>query len=191
MEKVKNQKKGRFYLKYKFSITLILCSFFSFTLIAGTVIAALPTNPLSFSPDSTNKIKAVYYQGWGFFSKSTRDPMLNAIPLENEESLSWPNNRVKNLFGVSRLGRSQGIEFGSIIAQVQPSEYTECKQNVKDCFDEIEVTKIIENPNKNPRICGLWGVSNTEPVPWAWGKSKNKVVMPSKIAKVKIICSKN
>lgn len=118
--------------------------------------------------------------------------MLNALPLESDQKLYWPNNRLKNWFGIKRTGRKQGVELGAIIVKIPTSGFKNCEDNVIECMDNIKDEEVlsIENENENPSLCGLWGISYIEPVPWSWGRASGNIDMPSKVAKVEIQCSK-
>lgn len=177
-------------MKYKYLTSFLLCSVLSLIILASTTIASLPTNPLSFSPTVTNKLNAIYYQGWGFYSKDTRDPLLYAIPLDGNDQLSWPNNKIRHFFGLNREGRSQGIELGAILSNLKPEDYSSCDRKSEECFQEVDVVMVVTNKSRHPRICGTWGITYTDPIPWSWGKSKDAINMPSEIAKVEIKCSK-
>ncbi|MBD3108813.1 SdpA family antimicrobial peptide system protein [Bacillus sp. AGMB 02131] len=178
-------------MRYKLSITFIGTAFAFLIFLASTVIAVLPKGPMSFSKDTEQLISTVIYQGWGFFSKNPREPMLNAIPLDNEEEITWPNNRAKNFFGLKRIGRSQGIELGALISDIPKEKFQKCNGNTKECAENIKTEDIIIVENKNPRpeLCGLWAVSFEEQVPWSWGDAK--VEMPSEVVKVEVVCSIN
>ncbi|WP_044895062.1 MULTISPECIES: SdpA family antimicrobial peptide system protein [Bacillales] len=162
-----------------------------FLLLGSSIVSALPTNPLSFTKDHQRFIHKILPQGWGFFSKDPRDPMLNAYPLESDgENLVWPNMHQKNWFGLRRTGRAQGIELGTLIAKIPESEYSQCNKDVKSCLDEIPVKFTIKNPTPNPTICGDWGITSEQPIPWAWAKAETKINMPSKVIRVSVICQK-
>ncbi|WP_157796308.1 SdpA family antimicrobial peptide system protein [Bacillus xiapuensis] len=169
-------------LIFIFSVTI------GFLLIFLSITSALPVNTLNIDKELKGVINEVLPQGWGFFSKSPREPDLNAVPLEEQEALQWPNNSLSNYLGISREGRAQGIELGSIIGAIDEESYQNCENDVYSCFKTTETAINIENTNKNPSICGKWGVVNQEPVPWAWGDQLDSIIMPSTIVKVDVEC---
>jgi antimicrobial peptide system SdpA family protein len=168
--------------------TFLLSATFGFLLIFISITSALPVNTLKINNDVKGLISEIIPQGWGFFSKSPREPDLNAIPLEGQDALQWPNSSLSNYLGISREGRAQGIELGSIIGAIDKDSYQECKEDTYQCFKSSKTTIKIDNINRNPTICGKWGVINQEPVPWAWGNKLKSIIMPSKIVKVDVGC---
>lgn len=180
-------------MKYKLSAIFIITVFVIFVFISSTVVSALPKGPLSFSKNTEYFLSTLIYQGWGFFSKDPRDPMLNAISLEDENEIMWPHNRAKNFFGLKRTGRKQGIELGAFVSNIPEDDFQECRGDLKKCADNIkdEDIIIVENENPRPDLCGIWAVAYEEHLPWSWGKSKDEVEMPSRVVKVEILCSEN
>lgn len=168
--------------------------FLSYILLTGfilmlSIIAAIPETPFSLSAGSKSTIQRIIPQGWGFFSKDPRDPLLNASALDSNAELDWPNNLPSNLFGLNRFGRAQGVELGSIVAKVNNTSYERCEERNTECYEKIQEFIEIENYHKKPSLCGKWIISNTDPVPWAWGKHSEKINMPTKVVGVDIKCS--
>lgn len=163
-------RKAGIIVKNKSAIVFILTSIIFTILLSSSVVFSLNANILGVPPDIENKVVKVLAQGWGFFSKDPREPMLYAYPLSGNEydELQWPNNSIKNLIGLNRFGRAQGIELGSIITEIPGDGFKECEKNYQNCIDKendiIEVNNIYENPT----ICGEWGIVLLEPIPWAW-----------------------
>lgn len=174
-------------MKYKLVMTLLTYGLISTILFSMTIVASLPNGPASLPKNIQLHTNTLLYQGWGFFSKNPRDPILNAYSLDTNEELSWPNNRVSNLFGIDRTGRMQGIELGTIIANIPQDKYITCENSSKNCLNDVEIFTV-NNNNPNPSICGLWAIENVEPIPWSWGSYKDSVNMPSDVTKADIIC---
>lgn len=102
--------------------------------------------------------------------------------------LVWPNNKVKNLFGIKRYGRAQGIELGLIISNLPNSlKWSTCKKDVKTCVHNMKTQQAIVNPTPYPTICGDIGIERSTPVPWAW--SSYNVITVSKVLRVNVKCS--
>ncbi|MBX4163797.1 SdpA family antimicrobial peptide system protein [Priestia megaterium] len=162
------------------------------TFIFVTIIVALPTNPLSLNVDKQRLIQQTYPQGWGFFSANPREESLNIYDLETDkQATNWPNNKISNLFGLYRYGRSQGIELGHLTAQVpNSSTWSTCEKGLNGCpkLDDQEFT--IHNESPNPTLCGEFAIVKEKPVPWAWAKYEGEHVRVSKMIKVSAICSK-
>lgn len=174
-------------------ITLFLCIFtilFQFLAVFYSVIVALPTNPLSLDKNKTEFIQNYLSQGWGFYSKDPTEPELNIYDLEGEDQLVWPNNRMKNLFGLYRYGRAQGTEMGLLQSQIPQESWIDCEDNALSCLLEAP-SIIVENKTPNPTLCGEFGVTLEESIPWSWSKHAEKINMPSEVVRMSVKCSGN
>lgn len=178
---------GRSYHKYIYIFSLT--SFIWIYVFIAAIHSSLPPNPIQSIPIFTElKINTWFTQSWGFYSKNPREDYFIILNLKDGKSaVEWPHNKVKNLFGVKRFGRSQGIEAGLLSNLIPKSKFTSCKEDPKTCFNKTKVTMEIDNPSPKPSICGDIGFIYQEPVPWAWSKS-SKIEMPSKIVRVKVNC---
>ena len=169
-------------------LNFVLTSLFISFLFFSGLQNQLPDNPLqAFKSDTILKI---FPQGWTFFSKSPRDQVTLILNQEGQSAVSWPNNSISNLFGISRDGRSQGIEMGLLSTQIPESNWLECKGDTTTCLSKNLETSHVDNPTPNPTLCGTYYMVNRQPVPWAWADLISKSEMPSKIAKVESTCSK-
>lgn len=167
-------------------ITFFITSIFFFTLFVYGIMQIMPNNPVKNLPFSTElKVNEWFPQGWGFFSKNPRDLTFNIVDISTgKSSVNWPNNSVDNLFGISRKGRSQGIEAGRIIAQINESDW----RNIEgDPEEELQKMKsiVIENDSPNPTIKGDIGLYYQKPIPWSWSENKD-LIMPSKIVRLTV-----
>lgn len=107
-------------------------------------------------------------QGWGFYSKNPRDDALNVYSFnDNYEGPQWPNNSLKNAFGLKREGRAQGIELGLLISNLPHDiSWTSCTDPT--CLEKGQPKAEINNPLDKPTICGEIGIAFEEKVPWAY-----------------------
>ncbi|MEC2071429.1 SdpA family antimicrobial peptide system protein [Alkalihalophilus marmarensis] len=174
--------------KYSF-VFIIYISSVVFLLFLS-IIVAIPKTPISVAPNLSAIIGQVIPQGWGFFSRDPREPMLYAYSVDDNEKLVWPNSSPDNYFGLKRYGRAQGIELGSISSQVSIDNYTPCENLSGKCKDLTEFIPTI-NEQKNPSICGRWVITNIEPVPWAWGSDYKNINMNAEAVGVEVDCSRN
>lgn len=163
---------------------VVIWSTFFFT----TIVSALPYTPLNISDNSKEKILTHVLQGWGFFSKNPRDEMFNVYLLDNEDDLLWPNVRMDNLLGLSREGRAQGIEAGTLYSQIVQPELDACEGDVIECLNDLEVYQTLKNEDNTQSICGTVGFSFTKPVPWAWSDYYTEDDMESQVIKVEVTC---
>lgn len=173
--------------KYLIVFFLTALSFGYFFIVS--IHSTMPTNVISPLPlEESLNVKRSFPQGWGFYSKNPKEPAFSVINIEKGEvGPKWPNNRSVNLFGLKRYGRSQGIEAGAINQNILESPWRKCEKEMIICMKESEVVQEIENPLSSPTLCGDIGFGYQEQVPWSW--SKSKILMPSKIARVRVLCS--
>jgi len=155
-----------------------------------SIIVALPSNPLSLSKDKTNIIQSYIPQSWGFFSIDPTEEELNVYSLEDEDKLVWPNNRIKNIFGLSRYGRAQGTEIGLLQSEISTEEWSSCEDDPVSCLlDEPKIH--ITNTTPKPTLCGDIGIAMETAIPWSWSKNADQINMPSKVVRMSIQCSKS
>lgn len=170
MDSVKHELKNRLGLIFIFVFTVwMLLLFYS-------IIVALPNNPLSLDLANKKIIRQVIPQGWGFYSKSPREETLNVYSISNESDVVvWLNNRIKNVFGIYRYGRSQGIELGLIVYNLPKStEWKECDGKGKSCIKDSDPTVSVGNTTPSPTICGDILIAREAPIPWAYSKYTDK-----------------
>lgn len=176
---------------FKFGITFFLVVVLWGYLFTVSIHAVLPDNPIKLPLEQQLKVPTWFPQGWGFYSKDPRDTYFNVVNIEEEKlAANWPNNIPENLFGLKRLGRSQGIEAGLLHSMVLESSKKACKENPYSCLDEFQNPIVLKNPSPNPTLCGDIGFFGQEPIPWAWSGSNRKIEMPSKVVRVNVSCSK-
>ncbi|MUK90365.1 SdpA family antimicrobial peptide system protein [Ornithinibacillus sp. L9] len=186
---MKERKEKQKYLKYGI-VFLLAVLFWSYIFIAS-IHRVLPHNPITSLPLAEElNIETWLPQGWGFFSKDPREPSFQIISVEDsEEVVYWPNNRVKNYFGLKRLGRSQGIEAGLISSKLSQDSLVDCEDDPRTCLENFKESIEVENPTPLPTLCGDLGIVYQEPVPWAWSKNSKEITMPSQVVRVNVECS--
>jgi len=169
----------------------ILVSIFLVSMLFLSILSALPTTP--FTPSQEKKIyfSQILPQGWGFFSKNPRDEYIKVFDKNEEPTVSWPNMRVSNLFGIDRKGRGQGTELALILNDIPQKNFKACDTTVKLCIEDIKMQKSerIMNRTPEPTLCGEQFISINTPIPWAWSKSTDSKTQKVKIAKVNLVCS--
>lgn len=177
----------------QFGLILIIISILWVYIFSMAIHSALPMNPISKFPLSSSLNVASWFpQGWGFFSKSPRDPYFSVVDVSKKKiAAAWPNNIPKNFFGLKRYGRSQGIEAGLLVSNIAETSRLECNENPMTCLRKSPVIMEIVNQTPNPTICGDVGFIYQEPVPWAWSRSSKKIEMPSEVVRVNVKCFKD
>lgn len=160
---------------------------FEILVIFYSVIVSLPPNPLSLNKNQSEFIQGFIPQSWGFYSKDPTEAELNVYSMEDNDELIWPNNRVKNVFGLYRYGRAQGTELGLLQAEVPPEAWVSCENDSVSCLLNESKTSI-ENKTPNPTLCGDIGIAMEEPIPWSWSKNSDQVSMPSQVVRISVKC---
>ncbi|PYY38797.1 hypothetical protein DEJ32_10135 [Curtobacterium sp. MCPF17_046] len=111
-------------------------------------------------------------QGWAFFTKDAQSAYI--VPFEVSggrlvdrsvavgASSNWA-------FGFDRTGRSQGAEIATFLHGVGQRTWTNCETE-EDCDAVAEDAKPlrVENPHKEPTLCGKVLLVAEKPVPWEW-----------------------
>lgn len=159
-----------------------------------SIITALGTTPISLNKNAQTIIASALPQGWGFFSKNPRDTqfMVYANTLDDKQTkeILWPNMKVENVFGISREGRSQGVEFGSLTSNLEEKDWNDCvKGDLKSCTQSDLKEKKIKNNTPTPLICGKYYITQETAIPWNYAKYTNTQSKITKISKVDIICN--
>ncbi|MBJ7895168.1 SdpA family antimicrobial peptide system protein [Bacillus atrophaeus] len=179
-------------IKNKSFLMLVVISAVWMVFIGKSIIAVLPANPLSPNIDEQSFMKTLYPQGWGFFSKNPREEMINVYETKTyAQAVSWPNNSFKNIFGLDRYGRAQGIELGYLIEQIPKSiEWEKCHYGSITCLKKTYTLVTINNKTPNASLCGNLGLSRETLIPWAWSsKSRSNISKESKVLRVEVKCS--
>lgn len=177
--------------KYKtFGAFLLFLVLIWSTLFFYSIHRMLPSNPLKIPFEDQLQTDKWFPQRWEFYSRDARSDLFLAYNKDGSLAANWPNSSVKNVFGIYRYGRSQGVELG-LLSQIVPEEsYIECESGYANCTESLTSHKVV-NPLEYPTICGQVDIVLEEPIPWAWSKNKDMINMPSKIARLDISCLKN
>jgi antimicrobial peptide system SdpA family protein len=162
------------------------------TAIAITAaVAAMPFNTLNLSDDARNTVMSLIPEGWGFFTKSPRDPEMQVAVLRGGrlEKLNIVSSfQAKYAFGFDRLSRAQGFEIDGLLSQLKTSSlWHDCQQTVSVCAQNLLVQKQLVNSVQFPTLCGNLVLFERRPIPWAYRNSQP--IMPSRLTRVEVVCS--
>ncbi len=156
-----------------------------------TALSAMPFNTLNVPSQVHSTIMSVIPEGWGFFTKSPRDPETHVARLQNgvlQELNIVSSFQIKYAFGFNRLARAQGLEVDELLGQLQASSlWRECQQSVTVCAPNLAVQKKLVNTVHAPTLCGDLLLFERRPIPWAY-RNLNPV-MPSRLTRVEVVCS--
>jgi len=124
--------------------------------------------------DHRADIMSVAPQGWSFFTKSPRDPQIEPFVVDGDDLRSvagFPNTRAENLFGLSREGRSQGIEVALIMTSLPDADWVECDSPaLESCSSDLarSTSHAVDNAVPSPSLCGEVVLVESTPVSWAY-----------------------
>lgn len=161
-----------------------------------SVAAAAPATVIGLPglAASRTDIAQVLPQGWAFFTKSQRDPMVDFYTIEDGEpkrQMLLPSSRWENAFGASRRGRSEGVEVALLSHAVTPSEWRQCASSqLRACLLEHQggPAKSITNATPAARLCGAGFLVETEPVAWSYRNLTEDTVRANSVAVVEVTC---
>jgi len=178
----------------RLGVVALVLTFAWLTLAAYVVHTRMPTTAVSLPGEAALKpmMNLFMPEGWAFFTKSPRDERL--LPFVRTSNGSWiyanrgPNAEARNLFGISRSSRAQGPEMGLLISKVPVSAWRNCAGDAKPCLDSSPVAFAGQSPSATPVLCGTVGLVLQEPLPWAWFAARDRVNLPSRVARLEIRC---
>lgn len=148
----------------------------SFASVVFVVVTGLSSVP-NLAVDQTGKgllekyVKTTLPQGWGFFTKSGKDPIIVPYGISGNQTHSIstsPVGQPKYAFGLSRTGRAQGIELGLLLKYLDNTWKPCDSRNSDKCLERAdrEPTQTIQNISPHPSVCGEVIFLETEPVPF-------------------------
>ena len=160
---------------------------------AYVVHAALPFNPIHLPFEQVVPVRYFAPEGWAFFTRDPREERYDAFTLLSGEwrgALLGPHSRPSNWFGLDRASTAQGVEIGLLLANIPEHDWHACRAEPTRCLAELGVPEspATVNHSPEPTLCGDVGLSLQRPVPWAWSRSKTKIVMPSRVLRLRISC---
>jgi antimicrobial peptide system SdpA family protein len=153
------------------------------------VHAALPFNPIRLPLEGSLRYFAP--EGWAFFTRDPREERFDVFVRRAgvwTEALTSPHSRASNWFGLNRRSTAQGIEIGLLLADLPKASWQGCRAEAPECLAKKPPEHPIRNVSPEPTLCGEVGISLQKPVPWAWSRSPKRVIMPSRVARLRITC---
>ncbi len=152
------------------------------------VVRAYVPSPLPISLPISRNVLMVMPEGWGYFTRNPREPIMQFYRLDGKhEPVFEPNFSARYLFGMRRDGRKLSGEAGFVVSQVRAKAWIVTRKRLS--FESLpDSTVIVHNPTGNPMLCGDYLVQVQDRLPWAWAKSRARIVMSQKVAHVRIVC---
>lgn len=179
MDKQNSKSKAIVFLTLLFSSSMVLIILFS----------SLPYNPISITGNSKKYVKALFPQGWEFFTINPQLEKTRVYEYHNKEmkELNLLNASSKNFLGITRLARIKNIEVSFLINQVDTTAWINCKSKLdfQNVIDTSTPVKIYNSTNLH-YMQGIYIVQKSKPIPFAWSKNE-KIFMPCKTVKIEVI----
>ncbi len=162
-------------------------------IIAYVAHTSLPANPIELPFENERVVRILAPEGWAFFTRSPREPRRLLFTKSDGEwvsALQSPISQPKNLFGLDRSPRTQGVELGLLLQSINNGAWHKCNGGVspRACLAKIEITGAVRNETPLSTLCGTVGIALQKPVPWAWRQSIDQIVMPSNVVKLNVSC---
>ncbi|MFC4535921.1 SdpA family antimicrobial peptide system protein [Sphaerisporangium dianthi] len=135
-------------------------------------------------------------QGWAFFTKTARDERHtwwrpDADGTWRPTSLG-PHAEPRNLWGLDRISRAEGVETGLVLEAVSGHHWRDCPDGAVDgCLSRSATAVHVRNPSPGPVLCGTLGLSRQKPLPWAWAGAADRTRMPATVVRVEVTCSRD
>jgi antimicrobial peptide system SdpA family protein len=159
-----------------------------------SIHAALPPNVVSLPLEELIDARRWAPQGWGFFTRSPREPQV--LPFARDPAETWrfaglpPHVQVAWAFGLNRRSRAQGVEIGLLLGTLPQKVWKSCDAEPVVCVTHAVDAVKITNESPSPTLCGRVALVRQEPLPWAWAADGADEVMPSEIVLLDVSCSK-
>jgi antimicrobial peptide system SdpA family protein len=132
-------------------------------------------------------------QGWGFFTKSPREPSQRfyRVGPAGLERIDYPNASFKALGGISRSARAFSLEAAPLLIQIPKSDWRECTVQVEKCAVAASefALKRVRNTSRLRQLCGRILIDERPPVPWAWSSRRPPDSMPGRLVEFLSDCS--
>lgn len=141
-------------------------------------------------------VARVFPQGWAFFTKTAKEPSVAPYDTSGSSISILPNARPGNIFGISRVGRAQGVEIGYVQQRVeQETEWTDClSRDVAACAREVAIQhhdkKLPRVNNDLPKstICGDVVLVEVEPVAYLYRSITDSALKSNRAVAFHAVC---
>lgn len=129
-------------------------------------------------------------QGWAFFTKSPRGESIRLFertPAGVSDASSYPLSDPQNWFGLDRLPRAQGTEYGTLLASQPDDHWTDCT-DFDACTDPSIPSHPVDNPVPSPTYCGDVYAIGYGTTPWAWRHFGYDPRQPERTVRMSVTC---
>ena len=165
--------------------------------LVPVLLGSLPDSPLRPSLGFRQDVIALAPQGWAFFTRDPREPVdrvyarPGAGPSIGPEwvQVTYTNSSRRNWLGLKRDARALNVELASLLAEVDPAQWSDCPDRLETCLRDRDVPAVaVVNRSRTRALCGDLLVERRPPAPWAWSRAKRPVLLASRIARLDVRC---
>lgn len=153
---------------------------------------ALPHNPIRLPFAERLEITVLVPQGWKFFTRDPREERI--LVFRRDSGAKWRSASLgriaepAHLFGISRTPRAQGVELGLLVVRMSAHDWQACSLRPEECLGSAPLARSLRNLSPNPTLCGEVGIALQKPIPWAWSRADEEVIMPSQVVRLEVQC---
>jgi antimicrobial peptide system SdpA family protein len=166
----------------------ILVSYFLLGSIS--LLASVPEAAVRLPIKATISTLSFLPQGWAFFTRNPREPVLEAWIVEDGRWRMLPLNvsGAEEIFGFRRTLRLRALELGTLAATLQPKDWQRCSGSIGDCVDagSLSTATRVVNRSTARQLCGHLVLAVREPQPWAW--RWRTIPMPTRVTRIHAEC---
>lgn len=149
-------------------------------------------SPLRPSRRAQVRMLTVMPQGWAFFTRDPRLPLL--IVFERVDGRFHPAVEINasrgNYFGLKRISRRFDLEIAAIMAQVPDTAWFSTRSKIAEFEAVANRQRSFSVPNRapRPRVCGEYALVRRPPTPWAWAHLEDTIRHPVTLVRLAIVC---
>ena len=148
-------------------------------LILGvSLVASVSERPFNIPIVARSSLIAIAPQGWGFFTRNPREPVLGVFRRRNGvwREFSLRVGQAKYLFGLNRRARLYSLEIGEILPAIPLDHWHPCAEEAQDCLNKLPLPEApISVPRRVPidkALCGTLALQLSEKLPWVWSSQR-------------------
>lgn len=172
---------------------IIICAAWA-VVLTYVAQAQLPKNVITLpgQKDVRHAIANLAPQGWAFFTKSPREPEIGPYrksPADWKPLALTPHSSPRNVFGLNRESRAQGVEIALLLSGAQNDDWRECTDGRQQCLNDFGApARRVENRSPDPTLCGTVGLLREKPTPWAWRDLVPEPHSPEAVMVLEVTC---
>lgn len=155
------------YAVYLFAFLLLFIFFLSVSIKSNTFATSTQTKVIFTS---------ISAQGWGFFTRSPREPMVDIYKIDHGvlSKISSKNSTLSNILGFSRKSRKIGMEISTVLMKTKKEKW-----NVVDAPSSFKIPESISKIDFTDLYFltpGDYLLVKKTMIPWAWYGKKNNFI---------------